>query len=116
MLIGDHLYGANAQGMLAIGWPTGAIAWQHRSVGAAAVAAAGGRLYVRGENGEVALVEATPAEYRERGRFTPAGAPDRGQARAWPHPVIADGRLYLRELNVLWAYDVRAPRAGVAAE
>ena len=40
VLIGDHLYGANAQGLMAIRWESGAIAWQHRSVGAASVIAA----------------------------------------------------------------------------
>jgi outer membrane protein assembly factor BamB len=110
VLIGDHVYGANAQGMLAFAWETGAIAWQNRSVGAGSVAAAEGRLYVRGESGEVALVDASPTAYQERGRFTPEGAPDRGKARAWPHPVIANGRLYVRDLAVLWAYDIRAPK------
>jgi outer membrane protein assembly factor BamB len=108
VLVGDHVYGANNAGLLAFAWPSGAIVWQNRSVGAASVAAAEGRLYVKGENGEVALVEATPAEYRERGRFTPVNAPDRGKAKAWAHPVIANGRLYLRDLNVLWAYDIKA--------
>ena len=51
----------------------------------------------------------SPAAYHERGRFTPVEAPDRGKAGAWPHPVIADGRLYLRDIGVLWAYDIRAP-------
>ena len=95
--------------LLVVG-PPDALVWQHRSIAAAAVAATDGRLYLRGENGEVALVEATPSEYRERGRFTPAGGPDRGNAKAWPHPVIANGRLYIRDLNVLWAYDIKAPR------
>jgi outer membrane protein assembly factor BamB len=110
VLVGDHLYGANSQGLLAIAWGTGAIAWQDRSVGAASVAAAEGRLYVRGESGEVALVDASPSEYHERGRFTPVDPPDRGKAKAWPHPVIAGGRLYLRDIGVLWAYDIRAPK------
>jgi outer membrane protein assembly factor BamB len=110
VLVGDHLYGANSQGLLAMAWETGTIAWHDRSVGAGAVAAAEGRLYVRGESGEVALVDASPAGYRERGRFTPVDPPDRGKAKAWPHPVIAGGRLYLRDLGVLWAYDIRAPK------
>jgi outer membrane protein assembly factor BamB len=107
VLVGDHLYGANSQGLIAAAWETGTIAWQHRSVGAASIAAAEGRLYLRGEAGEVALVEASPAGYQERGRFTPVDSPERGKARAWPHPVIADGRLYLRDLGVLWVYDIR---------
>jgi outer membrane protein assembly factor BamB len=111
VLVGDHLYGANAGGLLAIAWETGTIAWQDRSVGAASIATAEGRLYLRGEGGEVALAEASPSGYQERGRFTPADPPDRGKARAWPHPVIADGRLYLRDIGVLWAYDIRAPKS-----
>lgn len=110
VLVAGHLYGANSRGLLAIAWETGTIVWQHRSVGAASVAAAEGRLYVRGESGEVALVDASPAGYQERGRFTPVAPPDRGKAKAWPHPVIADGRLYLRDIGVLWAYDIRAPK------
>jgi hypothetical protein len=70
------------------------------------VAYADGHLYVRGENGPVALVEATPSGYKEKGRFD---QPDRNLARekAWPHPVIAGGRLYLRDENVLLCYDVK---------
>ena len=116
VLVGDHLYGATPAGLLAIEWPTGGIVWQNRAIGAASVAAADGRLYLHGENGDVALVEATPAEYRERGRFTPAGAPERGKAKAWPHPVIANGRLYIRDLNVLWAFDIKASRAAGAVQ
>jgi outer membrane protein assembly factor BamB len=110
VLVGDHVYGANAQGLIAFAWGTGVIAWQDRSIGAASIAAAEGRLYLHGENGDVALVEASPTSYQERGRFTPDGAPDRGKAKAWPHPVIANGRLYVRDLDVLWAYDIRAAK------
>jgi hypothetical protein len=50
-------------------------------------------------------VEATPAGYKERGRFT---QPDRSKWPAWPHPVIAHGKLYLRDDDVLLCYDVAA--------
>ena len=68
------------------------------------------RLYFHGENGDVALVEATPEAYREKGRFTPPGQPKRSGARerAWAYPVVANGRLYIRDLGTLWCYDVRA--------
>ena len=68
---------------------------------------ADGRLYVHGESGEVALVEATPDGYRERGRFTPPDQPDRGKSKAWAYPVIADGRLYIRDWTSLRCFDVR---------
>jgi hypothetical protein len=68
-------------------------------------------LYLHGENGDVALVEATPEAYRQRGQFTPPGQPDRGSAKAWAYPVVANGRLYIRDQNVLWSYDVTAGAA-----
>jgi hypothetical protein len=56
----------------------------------------------------VALVEATPDEYRELGRFSPPDQPEHKQARAkaWAYPVVANGRLYLRDQGSLWCYDV----------
>lgn len=58
---------------------------------------------------DVALAEATPDAYREKGRFTPPGQPKRkdSKERAWTYPVVADGRLYIRDLGVLWCYEVR---------
>jgi hypothetical protein len=58
---------------------------------------------MRYQNGTVLLVEATPAGYQEQGSFTLPGV----EAPSWPHPVIAGGRLYLREQDALYVYDVR---------
>jgi hypothetical protein len=54
---------------------------------------------------KMALVEASPDGYKEKGRFEPPGHANRP---AWPHPVVANGRLYLRDGNVLLCYDVKA--------
>jgi len=55
-------------------------------------------LYVHGEgSGEVALVEASTEGYREKGRFTPAGAGEGRKGKAWAYPVVANGRLYVRD-------------------
>jgi hypothetical protein len=51
------------------------------------------------------LVEADPKGFRQAGRFD---QPDRSGKNAWPHPVIANGRLFLRDQDVLLCYDVRA--------
>ena len=109
VLLGDYLYGTNQQGPVASEFTTGKIKWRSESFGPGAVAYADGRLYFHAENGEVALVEATPEEYRERGRFTPAGQPKRrdSRERSWSYPVVANGRLYIRDLGNLWCYDVR---------
>jgi outer membrane protein assembly factor BamB len=69
------------------------------------VALADGRLYYRTEDGTVLLIEPSPKEYLERGRFD---QPDRTRQPAWTHPVIANGKLYVRDQDVLFCYDVKA--------
>lgn len=71
--------------------------------GSAAVVFVDGCLIFRYQSGDVALIEATPEEYRLLGVFTPAFV----EGPSWSHPAIADGKLYLRENNVLMCYDLR---------
>ena len=112
VLFDGNLYGTNTQGLLCADFASGDVKWQQRSVGAGSTCAADGRLYVHGEKGDVALVEATPEEYREKGRFALPDQPDRGRSQAWAYPVVANGRLYLRDLGALWCYDIHDPAAG----
>jgi outer membrane protein assembly factor BamB len=109
VLLGDYLYGTSGPSMVCVDFKTGAIKWtKERAVAPASLCYADGRLYLHGERtGELALVEATPEEYREHGRFTPPDQPDRGNSQAWAYPVVADGRLYVHDLGTLWCYDVR---------
>src|SRR2546427_6399978 len=113
VLLAGYLYGTNPKGLVSAEFVTGKIKWQSPGVGPGAVMYADGRLYVHGENGDMALVEATPQEYREKGRFTPSGQPKRVRARerAWAYPGVANGRLYIRDLGALWCYDVKDPKA-----
>lgn len=110
VLIGDHIYcgeGHNNGFPLCLEMKTGKDAWRPgRGVGSgsAAVAYADGHLYFRYESGDVALIEATPKEYRLKGQFKP----DEHHAANWPHPVILGGKLYLRDRHVLRCYDVAA--------
>ncbi len=111
ILLDGYLYGTNADGMVAAEYLTGKIAWQHDNGGAGAVLYADGRFYLHFESGEMALVDATPDGYSEVGRFTPPRQPEhpRGPREAsWAHPVVANGRLYIRDLGTLWCYDVSA--------
>ncbi len=103
--VGDAVYGANQTGLVCIDFKSGETKWQDRSVGKGSIAAADGCLYVRSEDGPIALVEATPTAYKEIGRFN---QPDRSKKKSWPHPVIAGGRLYIRDQNVLLCYDVKS--------
>ena len=97
------------EGPAAAEFATGKIRWKTQDAGPGAVFYADGHLYFHLENGDVALVEATPDAYREKGRFTPSGQPKRrdSRERAWSYPVVANGRLYIRDLGHLWAYDVK---------
>lgn len=108
VLVADHLYGTS-QTVMCVDFKTGQIKWNERSIGAASLAYADGLLFMHGENGDVALVEANPEGYRERGRFTPPNPPahKNEMEKSWAYPVIADGRLYLRDLDTIWCYDVQ---------
>jgi outer membrane protein assembly factor BamB len=105
--VGDNLYGTTGKGLVCAEFTTGKIKWQDKCVGPGALCYADGCLYVHGESGEVALVEATPDGYHEKGRFTPPDQPARKNTKAWCYPVVADGKLYLRDLDRLWCYDVK---------
>jgi outer membrane protein assembly factor BamB len=105
VLIGDYLYGSDNANLTCIDWKTGEVKWSDRSVGKPSVAYADGMLYCRSENGPIALVQATPDGYKEVSRFE---QPDRSRAQAWPHPVIANGKLYIRDMNTLLCYDIKA--------
>ena len=69
----------------------------------AAITYADGHLYFRYQDGTMALIEATPREYRLKGKFKA----DFGGGPKWSHPVVAGGRLYLRAHDELACYDIR---------
>lgn len=110
VLIGDYVYaghGHNRGTPICIELSTGRVVWggdiRNAGEGSAAITAADGHVYFRYQNGVMMLVEATPDGYREKGRFQIPAV----RQPSWSHPVIAGGRLYLREQDVLHVYDVR---------
>ncbi len=109
--VGDYFYGSN-QSTVCVNFKTGEIEWEERALGPCSWLAADQRLYLHAESGEVGLIEPSAEGYREKGRFTPPGLPARANQmeKAWAYPVIADGRLYLRDKEMLWCYDVKAGR------
>jgi outer membrane protein assembly factor BamB len=115
VLVGDHVYGGHGHNRgfpIAVELATGKVAWggdiRNAGTGSAAVTYADGHLYFRYQNGVVILIEATPAGYKEKGSFT---IPDVNNP-SWPAPVVSGGRLYLREQDTLYAYDVRKTAGG----
>ena len=113
ILLDGYLYGANGGNeggsLVCLDFKTGKVLWDQRaSVGRRAkgsLALADGRLYYRTEDGTMLLIEPNPKQYIERGRFE---QPDRTRLPAWAHPVIANGKLYVRDQDVLFCYDVKA--------
>ncbi len=108
------LYGANGGNeggyLICLDFKTGNVLWDEREKGdqgvpKGSVALADGRLYYRTENGTMLLIEPSSKQYIEHGRFDP---PDRSKQPAWTHPVIANGKMYLRDQDVLLCYDVKA--------
>jgi hypothetical protein len=114
ILLDGCLYGANGGNeggyLLCLDFKTGNVLWDGRDdaekrAPKGSVAFADGRLYYRTEKGTMLLIEPSPKEYVERGRFE---QPDRTRLPAWAHPVVANGRLYVRDQDVLFCYDVKA--------
>jgi outer membrane protein assembly factor BamB len=114
LVLDGCLYGANGGNeggfLVCLDFQTGKVLWDERDRGRrgapkGSVALADGRLYYRTENGTMLLIEPNPKRYIERGRFP---QPDRSELPAWAHPVIANGKLYLRDQDQLFCYDVKA--------
>lgn len=107
VLIGDYLYGdSDDQGMpFCAEFMTGKQVWKSRGSGSrsAVVIGGGDRIYVRFQNGVLALAEATPKGYEEKGSFQIPGSEG---SPSWSHPVILDGKLYLREGDAILCYDI----------
>lgn len=107
VLVGDHVYGDSDDG----GIPycaelmSGKRVWRSRGSGrnSASIAAADGHLYIRYADGTMTLVEANPSAFKEVGSFKIPGS---GQRPSWSHPVVFDGRLYLREDDNLMCYEL----------
>jgi outer membrane protein assembly factor BamB len=104
--VGNYIYGhSDTKGWVCLDFKTGNVVWNNPGVGKGAVTYADGHLYCRSEKGAgtVALVAATPDGYKQVSQFD---QPDRSKKNSWPHPVIANGRLYLRDQDVLLCYNV----------
>ncbi|MGH9677246.1 MAG: polyvinylalcohol dehydrogenase, partial [Candidatus Acidiferrum sp.] len=111
VLVGDYLYGTNGKALVCVEFATGKIKWEDKTIPSASVCQADGCIYVFGDNDEVALIQATADGYHEKGRFKLPDMPKhkRGEV-AWAYPVIANGKLYLRDLGSLWCYDIKGAK------
>jgi outer membrane protein assembly factor BamB len=104
VLVDGYLYGYNDSILTCLEFATGNVVWRDRAVGKGSVTYADGNLYLQSETYTVGLAQATPSGYVEKGRFS---IPDKGYP-SWAHPVISDGRLYVRDQDVILAYDIKS--------
>lgn len=110
--VGGHLYGHSENaGWVCQEFKTGKVVWaEPDKLGRGSVVAAGGNLYCVAERGgAVVMAEATPAGWAEKGRFKlpKESARRRPSGGLWTHPVVANGRLYVRDQELLFCFDVR---------
>jgi len=118
VLVGDHIYaghGHNKGFPICVELETGKVAWggniRNAGTDSATVLYADGRIYFRYQNGVILLVEANPHGYVERGTLEIPDVKD----PSWPHLAISDGRLYVREQDNLYCYDLRVDRRSASA-
>ena len=105
VLVDGYVYGATGSTFRCVELESGDPAFNERSAGKGSTLYAAGRFILRTEGGPVALIEASPDGMKELSKFE---QPDRSDYQAWPHPVIANGKLYLRDQDILLCYDVSA--------
>lgn len=111
---GDKLYGhSDKSGWTCQEWATGERVWRERSaLGKGAISYAEDRFYCLSEDeGEVVLIAASPDGWQEHGRFTlsPQTELRKPKGKIWMHPVISGGKMYLRDQDLLFAFDIKAP-------
>lgn len=112
VLVGDHLYGhSDGVGWVCQNWKTGEQVWAEKGkLRKGAIGYADGQLYcVQEDDGTVVLIDASPSGWNEKGRFKldPQTTIRNPQGRIWTHPVVSNGKLYLRDQDLIHAYAVK---------
>lgn len=108
ILLDGNVYGfSDGKGWSCQDFMSGEAKWQEKgTLGKGAISYADGRFYLRQEDkGTMVLIEASSEAWKEVGRFE---QPERRREKAWPHPVIAYGKMFLRDQDLLLAYDIKA--------
>jgi outer membrane protein assembly factor BamB len=120
VLVGDFVYfghGQNKGSPACVDFKTGEIKWgpvlknaeYAGGDGSAAVTYADDRLYFRYQNGVMVLIEPSPERLKVVSSFKLPAPNVSSYPQSWPHPVIANGKLYVRDQNVMYCYNVKAP-------
>ncbi len=119
VLVGDYLYGySDRGGWVCMDFQTGKVAWkENKKLAKGSLTSADGMLYLYSEkDGTCVLIESSPAGWKEHGRFKipqeSKARPPQGGPNIRTHPVVANGRLYLRDQEFLFCFAVKAPASG----
>jgi outer membrane protein assembly factor BamB len=106
-----HLYGFDNNILTCVNLDDGKAKWKARGYGSGQLLLLPDQdlLLVLSEQGAAALVEAVPGEHRERGRFQAL------EGKTWNHPVLAHGRLYVRNGEEAACYELAEEGGRVAA-
>ncbi len=102
--VGDNVYASSGIAFICMDFKTGEVLKKSRSIGGGGLLYADGHFYLRNDRGTLVLIEAGPEAYTEKGKFEQG---DRSEDKTWPTPVIHDGRLYLRDQDLLICYDIK---------
>jgi len=110
--VGEHLYGySDGVGWACQDFKTGELIWnEKKALGKGAIAYADNRLYCQAEgDGRLILIDASPTGWKTHGEFTisPQTKKRNPKGRIWTHPVICDGKLYLRDQEYILCYDIK---------
>ena len=112
LLLKGHLYGySDGRGWTCQSLKSGDVVWDSKKFGKGCVFYADNRLYCLEESsGQVALAAADTGGWKEHGRFKlePQTELRKSSGRVWTHPVVANGVMYLRDQELLFAFDVKA--------
>lgn len=100
VLFEGHIYGFNNDHLRCIEWGSGQVKWDQRGLGRGSLLIADRQLIVLGEQGDLVLAEASPQAFVEKARWKAL------QGICWTVPVLANGRLYLRNERALLAVDL----------
>jgi outer membrane protein assembly factor BamB len=111
VLLDGHIYGhSDSKGWVCQDVKTGEVVWSSRALGKGSMTCADGCLICYSEDkGVVTLVPASTKEWKETGRFKiPVETSlERKRGKIWTHPVVADGKLYLRDQDLIFCYDLK---------
>jgi outer membrane protein assembly factor BamB len=119
VLVGDYIYFGHDQNQgspVCVELKTGEIKWGPikkssdfaNGGGSAAYTYADGRLYVRYQNGVMTLADPSPEGLKLVSSFKLPPASVASYSQSWPHPAVSNGKLYIRDQNAMYVYNVKA--------